>query len=482
MRFEIVGVDEDEVRRLGDLVKIDRGDRYRADSIARAALAIEQDLRDRSYLEARVVPRVGLADEGQPYLVPIVFEVERGRPHTLEELVFTGRRATREKWAKRLVDLDEGEAIEPGDLTLGRRRLIETGAFSLISLDVNSDPNGLSTVTFALQERPRFRLSYGLRWESEEGLAGVVDAQDRNVFGRGVTLGARGLVSSDTQQARVYASMPRAFGGETTLEAFADVRSIVDDGLITDSEELSLQISRRFRPNLLGRLYGRYREEHFTEEDPDPFFPLDERLRTPTLGAQLVLDRRQKGDLFGTSGFFGSVDVSGAGPVIGGDLEYVRLFGQLSWVRGIGQIGGRRLVWAQSYRLGLAESFDQILSRDVRFFAGGEYSVRGYDSESLGSFERFGSIDRPAGGEALIVVNQELRFPIAGRFSGVLFLDAGNVWDDRSDLGRDLQSSFGLGLRATTGVGMLRLDVARPLDRRDLDDEYKIYIGLGQVF
>ena len=482
VRFDIVGVSEEERQRLSDLVRIQRGDRYRADPIARAALTIEQDLRDRSYLDARVVPRVGLADEGQPFLVPIVFEVETGTKHTLGELSFTGGRATRDKWARRLVDLEVGEPLQPGDLSRGRRRLIETGAYSLISLDVDRDPNGLSRVTFALQERPRFRMSYGLRWESDDGLAAVVDAQDRNVFGRGVTLGARGLVSSDTQQARIYASMPRAFGGETTLEAFADVRSVVDDGLITDSDELSLQISRRFKPNLLGRLYGRYREEHFTEEDPDPFFPLDERLRTPTLGIQLLLDKRRKGDLFGSEGFFGSIDLSGAGPVIGGDLEYVRLFGQMSWVRGVGELWGRRLVWAQSYRLGVADSFDQILSRDVRFFAGGEYSVRGFESESLGPFERFGSVDRPAGGEALIVVNQELRFPVAGRFSAVLFLDAGNVWDDRSDLGRDLESSFGLGLRARTGVGTLRFDIARPFDRRELDDEFKIYIGLGQVF
>ena len=45
-----------------------------------------------------------------------------------------------------------------------------------------------------------------------------------------------------------------------------------------------------------------------------------------------------------------------------------------------------------------------------------------------------------------------------------------------------LAKSLGLGLRARTPVGLLRLDLAFPLDRRPEDEEYKLYFGFGNAF
>ncbi|NLH10289.1 MAG: BamA/TamA family outer membrane protein, partial [Holophagae bacterium] len=65
---------------------------------------------------------------------------------------------------------------------------------------------------------------------------------------------------------------------------------------------------------------------------------------------------------------------------------------------------------------------------------------------------------------------------------GLAFVDVGQVWAERADFGRDLAKSVGLGLRATTPVGVVRLDLARPLDRRPGDPSFKAYIGLGSAF
>ncbi|HPS79841.1 MAG TPA: BamA/TamA family outer membrane protein, partial [Thermoanaerobaculaceae bacterium] len=86
------------------------------------------------------------------------------------------------------------------------------------------------------------------------------------------------------------------------------------------------------------------------------------------------------------------------------------------------------------------------------------------------------------GGAAELVVNEELRFPMIWDLSGVVFVDAGQVWARSSDFGRDLATAVGLGLRAETPVGVLRLDLARPLDRRPGDPSFKLYLGLGNAF
>jgi outer membrane translocation and assembly module TamA len=120
--------------------------------------------------------------------------------------------------------------------------------------------------------------------------------------------------------------------------------------------------------------------------------------------------------------------------------------------------------------------------REERFFAGGPYSVRGYELESLGPQESLGSLRRAAGGEALVVLNEELRVALPWDLVGLAFFDAGQVWAKPGDADFDFAKSVGLGLRARTPIGLLRFDAAYPLDRRPFDASYKLYFGFGNVF
>ena len=332
---------------------------------------------------------------------------------------------------------------------------------------------------------PEWR-AYGIRWDSEDGSSAVFDVTDENFLGRSWTLGLRALWSDDDKSVRWLTRVPRVGGGRGSIELFAVVRELVERGEFTDIEsdimEATLQYSLPIGERSTLRMYGRYRDTRLREVDPDPFFPLDERIKSPLLGWQFLYDSRGP-EIFPQRGLFFSTDLSGAEEFLGSDFHYARLFSQMNLYRGVGRLMGRPLAWAQSYRVGFAEAFDQELLRDVRFFASGEYSVRGYGTESLGPQETLGSIVRPLGGESLLVVNQELRWRAFTDYALLLFSDFGNVWGDVGDFGSDLFSSFGLGLRAFTPVGLVRFDVARPLDRREgIDSEWVFYFGLGATF
>jgi outer membrane translocation and assembly module TamA len=133
--------------------------------------------------------------------------------------------------------------------------------------------------------------------------------------------------------------------------------------------------------------------------------------------------------------------------------------------------------------VGVAHPFrGQELIRDERFFAGGPYSVRGYELESLGPQESLGSVRRAAGGEALVVINEELRLELPWDLVGLAFFDAGQVWARPGDADLDLAKSIGLGLRARSPLGLLRFDAAYPLDRRPEEARYKLYFGFGNAF
>ena len=115
---------------------------------------------------------------------------------------------------------------------------------------------------------------------------------------------------------------------------------------------------------------------------------------------------------------------------------------------------------ASAGRLGLVRALGgQELYIGERFFAGGSRTVRGVDEESLGERDVFGD---PAGGEAMLVLNQEARVPIYKWLRGVAFIDAGNVFPQPRALRINaLTVSIGLGVRLTTPFALLRADYGR---------------------
>jgi outer membrane translocation and assembly module TamA len=219
-----------------------------------------------------------------------------------------------------------------------------------------------------------------------------------------------------------------------------------------------------------------------TEFRSDPG-SLDQRVVSPFSGWQVSYDTGER-SFFETSTdkatvFLGS-DLSFSSENLGSDYTGYGLFGQIKPQIPLVKMGDSALVWVHNYRVGAKEARDdKELPFFDRLFAGGEFSVRGYPTNSLGPLSNSGV---PIGGEAMFVTNQELRFPLWTLLSGVAFFDAGNVWATLDDVESTLFKSIGVGLRADSPIGPLRLDFAYPLDRRESDPEYKVYFGLGQTF
>ena len=83
----------------------------------------------------------------------------------------------------------------------------------------------------------------------------------------------------------------------------------------------------------------------------------------------------------------------------------------------------------------------------------------------------------------MLIFNQEIRFPIHWRFRGVGFYDAGNAFEELSDMSlAKLRSSVGAGLRVELPFGLLRFDWAWPLDPREGDDPWQFIFSLGHAF
>ena len=127
--------------------------------------------------------------------------------------------------------------------------------------------------------------------------------------------------------------------------------------------------------------------------------------------------------------------------------------------------------------LGIAYPYGNstVLPFEKRYFAGGANSVRGWTVRTLGPGrykERDGRINFiNQTGDMKLDLNAELRSRLFWKFSGALFIDAGNIWTLRnyesqpggqfrpSELLDQLAASYGLGLRLNFDYFILRFDL-----------------------
>ncbi len=118
--------------------------------------------------------------------------------------------------------------------------------------------------------------------------------------------------------------------------------------------------------------------------------------------------------------------------------------------------------------------------RSERFFAGGGTTLRGFKQNGVGPKDDIGV---PAGGEAVFLVNNEVRFPLFSIFDGVGFVDLGNVYATISDFNPfSIRKAAGFGIRVRTGFLLLRLDLGVKLDRKPGESLTGLFFSIGQAF
>jgi outer membrane translocation and assembly module TamA len=113
--------------------------------------------------------------------------------------------------------------------------------------------------------------------------------------------------------------------------------------------------------------------------------------------------------------------------------------------------------------------------------------VRGFALDRLGSAATLNAEGFATGGNALVVLNTELRTPYVKGVGLVGFVDAGNVFLRAGDVDlTDLRTTAGLGIRYRSPLGPLRFDIGFKLDRRDFSrgTERRVvyHLSLGQAF
>jgi len=118
----------------------------------------------------------------------------------------------------------------------------------------------------------------------------------------------------------------------------------------------------------------------------------------------------------------------------------------------------------------LTDDFEAV-PYNLRFFAGGDQSIRGYDYKSL-STVRDGQL---SGGQNLAVASLEYNYRFLPAWRGAVFVDAGNAFDEKfSD---EVKFGAGLGMRWSSPIGPIRIDVAAGVSESSVPIRLHFFIG-----
>ena len=113
----------------------------------------------------------------------------------------------------------------------------------------------------------------------------------------------------------------------------------------------------------------------------------------------------------------------------------------------------------------------QLVPYNLRFFAGGDQSLRGFDYKSLSPIE----YGYKVGGQALAVGTVEYNYQFKDGWRAAIFSDFGNAYD--KSYRNDTEYSLGLGIRWKSPIGPIRIDVASGVSDPDHPIRLHFFIG-----
>ena len=236
----------------------------------------------------------------------------------------------------------------------------------------------------------------------------------------------------------------------------------------TNSDTLSLAVQRHWASeeqewNKI--LFLRYEQERFQQGD-DPFDTT--RLLIPGF----TLSRhRTKGGLDVFWGDQQQVTIETATKTVVSDIDLTRITMQTKWLRSLGQ---HRFFLRAEVGAMSTNDFSRVPS-SLRYFAGGDQSVRGFSYETLAP--RDPETDKLVGAKYLNVASIEYSYPFADSWRGAIFTDVGNATNEPL---KDLAYSAGVGVSWLSPVGPIRLYLAKELSNYG-DDSFRIHFAMGPM-
>src|SRR6266700_8377044 len=394
--------------------------------------------------------------------VRLVYHIQEGPQTRVRTILISGYEHTRPGVIRREVRIKPQEPLREGDVVESQRRLYNLGIFNRVTIEPQN-PSGTDPekdIAVLVEEARRYTLAYGGGFEVQRlasttnPTGGQIEAAPRGIFevsklnltGRADTLSFKLRGSTLQGRALLGYSAPNTFGdSHLSFQATAFAEKTRDINTFTQERyEGSVQLTDQVTP--LTTVLYRYAFRQVRVSNLKILSQEVPLFNQPTLVSQFSMtwfrdSRDNPADA--SKGSFNSADFGDADTYFGSCASFLRFFFQNATSHPI----KRRCSFARSIRFEIHEPYRDTVSLSFpapttpplqtviplpeRIFAGGGTSLRGFALNQAGPRDAVTGF--PVGGQAMLVLNQEFRFPmhlpfIGTSLGGAFFYDGGNVY------------------------------------------------------
>lgn len=375
----------------------------------------------------------------------------------------------REEVLENLVPFEKGEAYSSDGIAELNRRLSATGWFNsiVVTPDISkSRKSGEKELPVEARVSPKTKnaLEVGLGYSTDVGPRGKLIWKKPWINDSGHSLQSETDVSGLEQMLDFSYKLPLE---KNALEHFWLFRSGYKHEDLNDtmSDAMSLEAARRWEP------YEGWQKGVALKWRYDDFKQGSIANRTMMLFPEISLSRsRSRGGLMPRWGDSQRYTVGYASRMWGSEIDALMVEAQYVLIR----------TYARDHRfvlrshLGWIETSDfNDVPPDLRYFAGGDRSIRGYDYESISPKDENGEL---LGASRLLTGSIEYQLRVTGNWWGAVFLDIGRA-DNKFEFS-NFKKGAGVGIRWESPLGPVKLDIARPVGDSQ-ESGIQFYIGLG---
>lgn len=362
----------------------------------------------------------------------------------------------------KLQSFDAGDPYTDAEVLAFRSSLSNSGYFDVVSVRTKRDErhDGKVPLEFEFEEKPKHLYTAGVGYGTDTGARLALGWENRYVNDRGHR------INTDARLSQVANSV----SADYVMPFWSDTINTV--GFNTEYKQLETDTSES-ESFAVGSYYKRQRwgwdetgslkllqEDFDVSDDSESALLLIPGISWSRTWADNTLYTRRGGRL--------SLALSGASEAILSDVSFSQIVLRGKYIRALSENG--RIITRAAVGATEVSDFEQLPS-SLRFFAGGDNSIRGYDYQSLGPEGDDGEVE---GGRYLAVGSLEYENMFLGDWGGAIFTDFGNAYNSFSD---PIEYSVGIGVRWRSPVGLIRVDLAKGLS--DTDEPIALHIVIG---
>jgi len=448
----------------------------------RAGVGVVTDVyADQGYAYANVSPLTRADDETRT--IALMLDIEQGPQMSVERINITGNTKTRDKVVRREMKLVEGDLFNATNLKRSKARINNLGFFEAVDISTSAGTEeSLMNVDVNVKERSTGTFSVGAGYSSVDGVVFQGSVTQENFLGRGWRLNLAASFGGDSTTYQLGLTDPYFLDSRWTVGA--DIFSTERDYDEYDRDAQGFAIKAGHPIGEYSRFLVTYRFENVDISNVDPLSSyLDEEGKSTVSSVTTVYSYNTTDNrLDPSSGLDASASWEIAG--LGGTEKFSKYLLDarhfIPWKWGT--------VFSTHGQLGYVHSLNSDdVPIDERFYLGGIFSLRGFDSREVGPRYAEGDF---SGGDTEAYFNFEYIFPLHEelKIKGVTFFDVGNAWGENDFSGLDSDPfgswrySAGAGIRWLSPMGPMRFEYGYNLDPRDYESNGRFDFMIGRFF